>query len=143
MNVLGSSLVVTEHEVAQEVPPAGGRITRSSAPAKGKGKSVDDTFDMERQYSRACERLAFAHVTLSESSDSGGLRFAFHYNGEVRESASSTRTPKNRLHLIKELSTIATSLPPGVWMRVDEVCYFLSLMYNKSNSPHHARFVMM
>ncbi|KZV61607.1 hypothetical protein PENSPDRAFT_643229 [Peniophora sp. CONT] len=120
MTVLGRSMQDPEPPAA-ESEPGGSRSTRSSTAHGGKGKGVDESVEMERQYTRECERLAFAHTTLSDSSDIGGLRFPFYYNGEVRESASSTRTPKNRLHLIKELSTIATSLPPGVFMRVDEV----------------------
>ncbi|VDC05755.1 unnamed protein product [Peniophora sp. CBMAI 1063] len=101
MTVLGRSRQEAGPSIATSKPDCG-PSTRSSARAKGKGKGIDDLVGMENH-------------------DSGGLRFPFYYNAEVRESASSTRTPKNRLHLIKELSTIATSLPPGVFMRVDEV----------------------
>ncbi|KAI0323038.1 hypothetical protein OF83DRAFT_1048195 [Amylostereum chailletii] len=104
-------------EVSEE---SAGPQTRGKAKDKGKGR--DPAIDMERRYARECERLAFKHATLSEDGPDGGLQYpSFFYSDMVKGSASSTRTPKNRLHLIKELSVMATSLPIGVWVRVDEV----------------------
>ncbi|KAH9849201.1 hypothetical protein C2E23DRAFT_840286 [Lenzites betulinus] len=90
--------------------------------AQNKGKGRDPSVEMERTYTRECERLAFQHVTLSRPSANGGLDYPeYMYSRELAQTAQATRNPKDRLHLIKELAMMATSLPPGVWMRVDEV----------------------
>lgn len=85
---------------------------------KNKGKNVDPALEMERQYRQVCETLAFEHVAFPQT---GQIYTTFNYNNELRDTARSTRTPKDRLHLIKELAVMATSLPSGVWVRVDEV----------------------
>ena len=46
---------------------------------------------------------------------------AYKYASELEQTANATRNPKDRLHLVKELAVMATSLAPGVWVRVDEV----------------------
>ncbi|KAI0031247.1 hypothetical protein K488DRAFT_79164 [Vararia minispora EC-137] len=87
--------------------------------AKGKGRDL--AVDMERQYAKVCEQLAFKHVSLSVD-DSNGLSYpTFTFSSSVNSTSLATRNSKDRLHLIKELSTMATSLPPGIWVRVDEV----------------------
>lgn len=89
-----------------------------------KGKDRDPAVDMEKTYSTECERLAFKHVdTLSGDGRQGFGDNYSHYNyaSMLHQTASATRNPKDRLHLIKELAAMATCLPPGVWVRVDEV----------------------
>ncbi|CCL98146.1 uncharacterized protein FIBRA_00140 [Fibroporia radiculosa] len=88
-----------------------------------KGKSRGPSIVSERTYQQECDRLAFQHIALSrETLDGKGLVYpTFNYTQEVTSTSSATRNPKDRLHLIKELAVMATSLPPGVWMRVDEV----------------------
>ncbi|GBE77250.1 Baculoviral IAP repeat-containing protein [Sparassis crispa] len=88
-----------------------------------KGKAPDPSIALERTYAQECERLAFRYVTLSQPSSNGdGFSYPeFRYAKELAVTASSTRNPKDRLHLIKELAVMATSLPVGVWVRVDEV----------------------
>ncbi|KAI0652529.1 hypothetical protein C8Q79DRAFT_938107 [Trametes meyenii] len=90
---------------------------------EGKGKGISSTIDMGRAYVRECERLAFRHVTLSRPTPNGtGLDYpGYHYARELGQTANATRNPKDRLHLVKELAVMATSLPPGVWVRVDEI----------------------
>ena len=91
---------------------------------KNKGKGRDPTVDMEKMYSVECERLAFKHVdTLSDDGRNGfGPDYAnYNYVDQLKKTSSATRNPKDRLHLIKELAVMATCLPPGVWVRVDEV----------------------
>ncbi|KAF7792547.1 hypothetical protein EIP86_003588 [Pleurotus ostreatoroseus] len=85
---------------------------------KDKGKGVDAAINMERQYRLACEKLAFEHVAFPQE---GTDYTTFKYNQELKQTSSATRNPKDRLHLIKELAVMATSLPSGVWVRVDEV----------------------
>ena len=90
----------------------------------GKGKNRDPAVDMEKDYSSECERLAFRHVdSLSDDGRSGfGQNYAnYNYAGLLKQTASAARNPRDRLHLIKELAAMATCLPPGVWVRVDEV----------------------
>jgi baculoviral IAP repeat-containing protein 6 len=92
-----------------------GGNTGSASPAKGKGKgkNCDPAIDMEKAYSQACENLSFKHIEIDYSQ--------YYYYKELEATESATRTPKNRLHLVKELATMATSLPPGIWVRVDEI----------------------
>ncbi|KAJ7805167.1 hypothetical protein B0H14DRAFT_2881240 [Mycena olivaceomarginata] len=90
-----------------------GRDVAPASPSKGKGKNRDPAIDMEKAYSQACENLSFKHIEIDLSQ--------YNYHNELKTTESATRTPKNRLHLIKELATMATSLPPGIWVRVDEV----------------------
>ncbi|KAH9932071.1 uncharacterized protein BXZ73DRAFT_46887 [Epithele typhae] len=100
----------------------GGR--EATTPANnGKGKGRDPAIDLTRAYARECERLAFRHCALSEPAPSGsGLAFPnYKYAAELAATANGTRAPRDRLHLAKELAVMATSLPPGVWVRVDEV----------------------
>ena len=91
---------------------------------KGKGKSKDMSINIDKVYVDACERLAFKHVSLWEaSSDSdAGLNYMnYNYASELTQTEKATRLPKSRLHLVKELAVTATSLPAGVWVRVDEI----------------------
>jgi hypothetical protein len=82
---------------------------------QGKGKARDPSVDMEKEYSLACERLAFKFTTIL-GDDSN-----YKYVTELKRTELSTRVPRDRLHLVKELAVMATCLPPGVWVRVDEV----------------------
>jgi hypothetical protein len=87
-----------------------------------KGKEKDSILQMEQSYSQECERLAFQHTGLSDSDGNNGLAFKdFKFCEMARNSAGQTRIPKDRLHLVKELAVTATCLPPGIWIRVDEV----------------------
>lgn len=83
-----------------------------------KGKGLDPAISIERIYAQECERLAFQHVSFTETS---GSVSSYAYHSKVQQTAHATRNPKDRLHLIRELAVMATSLPPGVWVRVDEV----------------------
>lgn len=101
---------------------------------KGKGKGRDPEIDMQRTYRERCEQLAFQHVEVPGLTTAG--RYA--YAANVKQTASATRTPKDRVHLIKELAIMATSLPPGIWVRVDEtrndVLYVFRLFFSSSLS---------
>ena len=94
----------------------------NQVPKKGKGK--EKSIDIDKVYIDACERLAFRHVSLWEDSSNSdaGLNYTnYNYAQTLTQTQGTTRLPKSRLHLIKELAVTATSLPPGVWVRVDEV----------------------
>ena len=94
----------------------------SDQQGKGKGKDKDVSVDMEKEYRVACEDLAFMHIPLSCESRDGGRDYpGYHFARLVVETETSTRLPAKRFHLIKEISATSTSLPPGVWVRVDEV----------------------
>ncbi|OSX67171.1 hypothetical protein POSPLADRAFT_1129859 [Postia placenta MAD-698-R-SB12] len=114
MRVMGKEPSALLHEADVPEPPG---------PSSRKGKGIDASIALEKTYADACDRLAFAHVALfAPSADGKGLVYpTFNFAKEVAHTVSATRNPKDRLHLIKELAVIATSLPPGVWMRVDEV----------------------
>ncbi|KAF8963849.1 hypothetical protein BDZ97DRAFT_1904683 [Flammula alnicola] len=91
-------------------------------PKKGKGRDV--SIHVDKVYEEACESLSFKHVSLAEdaTTPATGLHYAnYNYAQLLTQTQSSTRQPKSRLHLLKELAVTATSLPPGVWVRVDEV----------------------
>ncbi|KAI9060495.1 hypothetical protein FKP32DRAFT_1577713 [Trametes sanguinea] len=96
---------------------------QSASITHAKGKAKDPAIEMEQRYATECERLAFKHVALSRPSAKGiGLDYPeYYYANELSRTANATRNPKDRLHLVKELAVMATSLPPGVWVRVDEV----------------------
>jgi baculoviral IAP repeat-containing protein 6 len=86
------------------------------------GKVPSNGEEFDKTYERECEELAFKYVTLSEDGPTGGLLYrTFHYRGMVEASANDTRIPKDRLHILKELAVMGTGLPPGIWVRVDEV----------------------
>ena len=86
------------------------------------GKAPSNGEELDKAYERACGELAFKHVTLSEDGPTGGLVYrTFHYRGMVEASSNDTRVPKDRLHILKELAVMGTGLPPGIWVRVDEV----------------------
>ncbi|KAI0756394.1 hypothetical protein C8Q80DRAFT_26988 [Daedaleopsis nitida] len=100
-----------------------GSGSASACTGNGKGKARDPGFDLERTYGRECERLAFQYATLSQPAENGsGLEYpGYNYAADVKRTANATRNPRDRLHLVKELAVMATSLPPGVWVRVDEI----------------------
>ncbi|CAL1694625.1 unnamed protein product [Somion occarium] len=81
------------------------------------GKDPSTLHNEQRKYAKACEHLAFKYVSLPNSPSFPG----FHYARELQQTANATRNPKNRLHLIKELAVMATSLPTGIWVRPHEV----------------------
>jgi len=86
------------------------------------GKAPSNSEEPDKAYERECEELAFKYVTLSEDGPTGGLVYrTFHYRDMVEASSNNTRIPKDRLHILKELAVMGTGLPPGVWVRVDEV----------------------
>jgi len=117
--VLGqpSSRVAREAESHADKNPQQSRTS-----VKGKGRAV--AIELDKAYAEACERLAFKYVSLADrvTKADGGLKYSsFNYAQELTRTQKSTRLPKDRFHLLKELAVTATSLPPGIWVRVDEV----------------------
>ena len=92
---------------------------------KDKGKGRDIQIQVDKAYEEACEKLSFKHVSLADDATTehgSGLHYAgYNYAAQLSQTQNASRNPKNRLHLLKELAVTATSLPPGVWVRVDEV----------------------
>jgi baculoviral IAP repeat-containing protein 6 len=43
-----------------------------------------------------------------------------YYNNDISATVNSRRGHNSFVHLVKELAVLSTSLPPGIWMRVDE-----------------------
>lgn len=102
--------------------PSASRSRHRRESEKGKGKET--SVELARAYASACERLAFKHVFLAAEGKGKGTGLSypnFNYSAQLNQSQNATRNPKDRLHLVKELAVTATSLPPGVWVRVDEV----------------------
>ncbi|PPQ77024.1 hypothetical protein CVT25_014841 [Psilocybe cyanescens] len=100
-----------------------GTLQANTEKSRGKGKGRDVSLDFDRVYAEACERLSFKHVSLAEDNVNGDeLNYTgYYYAAQLNQTQNSTRVPKYRLHLLKELAVMATSLPPGVWACVDEV----------------------
>ncbi|KAF9567848.1 hypothetical protein CPC08DRAFT_626320 [Agrocybe pediades] len=99
---------------------------RQKKKGKGKGKSNsgEASVQFDKVYAELCERLSFKHVSLADgpAAPGGGLNYAsYYYAQQLASTQNATRLPKSRFHLLKELAITATSLPPGVWVRVDEV----------------------
>ncbi|KDQ63010.1 hypothetical protein JAAARDRAFT_120620, partial [Jaapia argillacea MUCL 33604] len=115
MAILGKS---TSSSSSNNQDASSGSLSKTHS----KGKARDPKVDMEREYSIACEGLAFEHINMGRPTASGGVLYqGYNYAKELEQTAGSTRNPKDRLHLIKELSAVSTGLPPGIWVRVDEV----------------------
>ena len=103
---------------------------------KGKGKNRDFSVELEKTYSVACEKLAFKYIMLAVD-DGKKLSYAdYNFTTTLEQTQDRTRNAKDRLHLIKELAVMATSLPPGVWVRVDEIrndAMYADLSYSASS----------
>jgi len=94
------------------------QLKKSSSRIKSrKGKAPAHAIEFNQVYAETCERLAFEYVSLSD----GRSYLSYNYAQELEKTQTSTRLPQNRLHLLKELATTSTSLPAGIWVRVDEV----------------------
>ncbi|GAA5879634.1 hypothetical protein JCM1840_000594 [Sporobolomyces johnsonii] len=101
------------HEKAEE-PVINGRL-------KGKGKEKEASGWTEKDYVKACAALAYQTVELSVDSPEGGKTFpTHHYKRDIDGTTSSRRPHNSFVHLAKELAVLSTSLPPGIWLRVDE-----------------------
>ncbi|KAL0063045.1 hypothetical protein AAF712_010069 [Marasmius tenuissimus] len=88
---------------------------------KGKGKAKERGRSVEDEYRSACEKLAFKHTEFGNYAEGDGrLSNVYSYAADLANSQAATRVPKDRFHLIKELATMATSLPEGIFVRVDE-----------------------
>ena len=86
------------------------------------GKAPSSDQELDKIYERECAQLSFKYVTLSEDKPTGGLVYRnSHYRDTIDASSNDTRIPKDRLHILKELAVMGTALPPGIWVRVDEV----------------------
>ena len=88
---------------------------RTGAQAEGASSSVIQAapFNIEKEYISSCEKLAFSHISLSYKE--------FHFRNELVKADNLARNPKARFHFAKEMAVMSTSLPPGIWVRVDEV----------------------
>jgi hypothetical protein len=79
--------------------------------SKGKGK---DPATIAAAYTESHNRHSFAHVNMHPYN-------SYHFAGAVQSSQGGTRRPADRLRMVKELGVMSTSLPEGIWVRVDEV----------------------
>jgi hypothetical protein len=95
--------------------------TSNNNKGKGKGKNKDSSVELEKAYSVACEKLAFKHVMLAVDTGKKLNYASYNFASTLEQTQDRIRNAKDRLHLIKELAVMATSLPPGVWVRVDEI----------------------
>ena len=111
---LERAMTVLNKHLPRDVVPA----SAGTSEARKNGNATAYDADLERRYKEECERLAFEHVVFPQSN---GTFTSYNYAPQLAQTANATRNPKDRLHLVKELAVTATSLPPGVWVRVDEV----------------------
>ncbi|KAF5312406.1 hypothetical protein D9619_002657 [Psilocybe cf. subviscida] len=122
ITILGQSAPSDERE--NRASEANGQTNNTRQGGKGKGKARDLSLNVDKVYEEACERLCFKHVSFADDATGpdGGLIYSnFMYGASLTQTQTATRLPKSRLHLLKELAVTATSLPSGVWVRVDEV----------------------
>ncbi|KZT27605.1 hypothetical protein NEOLEDRAFT_1176617 [Neolentinus lepideus HHB14362 ss-1] len=118
---LCGDIIAAKDDIERAMGVLGKRPSNISVPKLSASSKKLDAKDMEKEYAAACERLAFQHIALGHEIG-GVLRYPdFNYAGQLQQTSNSTRSPKDRLHLVKELAVMATSLPPGIWVRVDEV----------------------
>ncbi|KAJ2918356.1 hypothetical protein MD484_g2061, partial [Candolleomyces efflorescens] len=126
-----------------------GPVTRSSTrESNGKGKAVEpvtqpSAHDMEKEYSLACETLSFEYVSLANpdtknKSSSGLVYSGYKFADELKQTQNATRHPKDRIRFAKELAVTATSLPPGIWVRVDDVRNDAMPGHGRANLTHPA-----
>ncbi|GAA5854336.1 hypothetical protein JCM9279_004724 [Rhodotorula babjevae] len=93
---------------------------RGAVNGKGKSKVREWTQD---EYDKVCAELAYDNVELgtATSGSDGGKNFqTHHYKTEISAIDSSRRSHGSFVHIAKELAVLSTSLPPGIWVRVDE-----------------------
>ncbi|GAA5933474.1 hypothetical protein JCM3775_000705 [Rhodotorula graminis] len=95
-----------------------GRARSSPSPgrgaAKGKSKAREWTRD---EYDKACAKLAYANFELGTAARTFP---SHHYHKEIIAIDSSRRSHDSFLALAAGLAVLSTSLPPGIWVRVDE-----------------------
>ncbi|KAL1694785.1 hypothetical protein GGG16DRAFT_122140 [Schizophyllum commune] len=102
-----------------------GAMVKETASAS-KGKAPENSKDaVERRYIEICERLAFRHIPLDDASwgisTREGLNYSnYNYNQQVQQTQRSTRRSGDTLHIAREQAALSTSLPPGIFVRVDE-----------------------
>ncbi|GAA6007783.1 uncharacterized protein JCM10292_005433 [Rhodotorula paludigena] len=97
-----------------------GKNGKGKSKGKGKGKAHEWS---EQDWIRACGELAYqtAEIGVDGGGSDGGKTFlSHHYHREIASTASSRRPHNSFVHLAKELAVLSTSLPPGIWVRVDE-----------------------
>ncbi|KAF9502216.1 hypothetical protein BDN71DRAFT_1500362 [Pleurotus eryngii] len=55
-------------------------------------------------------------LAVGEDNGRSSLEYSsFNFNAALSSSSNGIRIPKDRMHLVKELAVMATSLPPGIW----------------------------
>ncbi|GAA6009174.1 hypothetical protein JCM11491_005781 [Sporobolomyces phaffii] len=87
---------------------------------KGKGRATGETWD-QGAYAKVCARLAYKCINLADQGSQDGRTFrTHHYHKDIAASASSRRSHASWIHFVKELAVLSTSLPAGIFMRVDE-----------------------
>ncbi|ESK87451.1 ubiquitinating enzyme [Moniliophthora roreri MCA 2997] len=92
--------IIAAKDEVERAMAAMGIVVDLNKKGKGKHTSGQSEVAIEQEYSRACEKLAFNHIEF----------LAY----------TTVRDPKDRFQVIKELAVMATSLPEGIFVRVDE-----------------------
>lgn len=144
MAVLGITLTSDDHHEPL-ASTSGNPGTGTKRAGKGKSKNVDVSLNLDKAYVAACEKRAFKHVMLAVPEDNKGkgkgLNYTlYNYAQNLEQTQSATRAQNFRFHLVKELAVMATSLPPGVWVRADEVrndAMCENLLFNVSTGFQH------
>lgn len=116
---IGDITVDVESLRDQSIAPSKSK-PKAKSKGKGKGKNIEQTRDVGKEYAEACEGLALKHVLFTIDEEGKSDKSNYNY-AAMLHSADNVRNPKDRLHLIKELAVMSTGLPPGIWVRVDEV----------------------
>lgn len=124
----GAQVTIAQTRSLCEDIIAAGRNLQRIMDVQPEGKTTEDqTSTVDKRYAEACDKLAFKHLILgsqknSKQPEATGLAYLnFFFTLNITETQDATRNPKNHFRLASELAILATSLPPGVWVRVDEV----------------------
>ncbi|KAK7038770.1 hypothetical protein VNI00_010655 [Paramarasmius palmivorus] len=118
---LCGDIIAAKEELERAMSVMG--IAAESDDRKGKGKDMSghSEADAEKEYADACEKLAFKHIEFEVYAPNGNLANIYGYATQLQQTSYTTvRNPKDRFHLVKELAVMATSLPEGIFVRVDE-----------------------
>lgn len=108
-----------ERDGIESVKPEPAKASASSG--KGKGRAIEAAIYGSDEYAAACRALAYDSVDLSSEVPGGGKTFLSHYyNKDLVSTAAAKRPHGGFVGLAKELAVLSTSLPPGIWLRVDE-----------------------
>ena len=114
----GKQIQEAVQRVAQFSTPAVASSSKSpqakagTSAAKRTARTTRDFIaSSQSEYTATCSELAFDMINT---------HLRGHRYEKLITTSGASRNAKNKFHIAKELSALATSLPPGVFVRIDE-----------------------